>query len=170
MFYFGYLTIPYICDLFAFKFKTPVDFKVAITLPIKFLSLQLPTLVGNFLLWKTLKEQLLIYKKEMMNYSDFKENWFVFGCSRFLPQTTIDNKKHHYFKLCGIHEITIHEFRHSHVSLLINEYVKSGQTDTTKFFLMVSSRLGHSIEVMKKTYLHLFPTIQDEIVDLLDNL
>ena len=88
----------------------------------------------------------------------------------FLSQTTIDRKKHLYFSLANINEITFHEFRHSHVSLLINEYVKSGQTDTTKFFLMLSNRMGHSIEVMQKTYMHLFPTIQDEIVDLLDNL
>lgn len=119
---------------------------------------------------KTLKEQLLLYKSEMKQYSDFSESWFVFGNSRFLPQTTIDNYKHKYFKLSGVSEITIHEFRHSHVSLLVNEYIKSGQTDTTKFFLMMSNRLGHSIKVMQETYMHLFPTIQNEIVDILDNL
>lgn len=119
---------------------------------------------------KTLIKQLLKYKDTLKQYSDFKESWFVFGCTRFMPQTTIDNKKHYYFKLSGVNEITIHEFRHSHVSLLINEYVKSGQTDTTKFFLMVSNRLGHSIKVMQETYMHLFPTIQNEIVDLLNNL
>lgn len=119
---------------------------------------------------KTLREQLVLYKDYCKQYSDFKESWFVFGCTRFMPQTTIDNKKHHYFQLSGVKEITIHEFRHSHVSLLINEYVKSGQTDTTKFFLMLSNRMGHSIKVMQETYMHLFPTIQNEIVDLLDNL
>ena len=30
--------------------------------------------------------------------------------------------------------------------------------------------MDHTIEFMQKTYMHLFPTIQDEIVDLLDNL
>lgn len=119
---------------------------------------------------RTLREQLVKYKKHCKSFTDFKESWFVFGCTRFMPQTTIDNKKHYYFKLSGIREITIHEFRHSHVSLLINEYVKSGQTDTAKFFLMLSNRMGHSIKVMQETYMHLFPTIQNEIVDLLDNL
>jgi integrase len=119
---------------------------------------------------KTLKEQLATYKNKMMKYSDFSENWFVFGCSRFLPLTNIDRYKHKYFQLADVDEITIHEFRHSHVSLLINEYVKSGQTDTTKFFLMMSNRMGHTIDVMQKTYMHLFPTIQNEIVDILDNL
>lgn len=119
---------------------------------------------------KSLIDQLILYKNEIKKYSDFSENWFVFGCSRFLPQTSIDRYKHKYFQKAEVPEITIHEFRHSHVSLLINEYVKTGQTDTTKFFLMMSNRMGHSIDVMQKTYMHLFPTIQNEIVDILDNL
>lgn len=106
----------------------------------------------------------------MMRYIDFNENWFVFGNSRFMPQTTIDNRKRNYFKIANMSPITIHEFRHSHVSLLINEYIKSGQTDTTKFFLMMSDRMGHSIKVMQETYMHLFDSVQDEIIDLLDNL
>lgn len=115
------------------------------------------------------------YKKEMMKYTDFSKNWFVFGNSRFLPQTTIDREKKKYFKLSGIHEITNHEFRHSHVSLLINEYIKScsknkAKIDAKAFFTMASNRMGHSIEVMERTYLHLFPEIQTDIVDLLNNL
>ena len=119
---------------------------------------------------KALKDSLLNYKKNMMKYKDFKESWFVFGNTRFLASTTIDNHKHKYFKLANIPEITCHQFRHSHVSLLINQYLKSGQTDTTKFFLMMSDRMGHSVKVMQETYMHLFPTVQNEIVDLLDNL
>ena len=42
--------------------------------------------------------------------------------------------------------------------------------DTAKFFLVMSDRMGHTVEVMQKTYMHLFSTIQDEIIDLLDNL
>lgn len=30
--------------------------------------------------------------------------------------------------------------------------------------------MGHTVKVIKKTYMHLFPTGQNEIVDLLDNL
>lgn len=119
---------------------------------------------------KTLKNILFEYKKAKQVYRDFNSNWYVFGDIRFLPQTTIDRKKHQFFLESGVNEITIHEFRHSHVSLLINEYIKSGQTDTTKFFIMMSNRMGHTIDVMQKTYMHLFPTVQNEIIDLLDNL
>lgn len=126
---------------------------------------------------KVLSEQLKIYKKEMMKYTDFQESWFIFGCSRFMPQITIDRKKHYYFKLSDLEqqEITIHEFRHSHVSLLVNEYIKKCRElnikiDTYKFFLMLANRMGHTVEVMQRIYMHLFPSTQDEIVNLLDNL
>ena len=118
----------------------------------------------------TLYESLLSYKKQQQKYSDFKESWYVFGSNRFMPETSINRHKKKYFELSGVTPITLHEFRHSHVSLLINNYIKSGQTDTTKFFLMVGNRMGHTVDVMQRTYMHLFPTIQDEIVDLLDNL
>lgn len=132
---------------------------------------------------KTLTNQLIKYKDEMKKYKDFKESWFVFGNTRFLPPTTIDRYKDHFFDLVNenktskekITRITVHEFRHSHVSLLINEYVNKCEQlnmkiDTYKFFLMLSERLGHTIKVMQETYMHLFPTVQDEIVDILDNL
>lgn len=123
----------------------------------------------------SLKHTLLDYKNEISKYTDFNEDWFVFGNSRFLPETTIARRKNLYFKKAELKPITIHEFRHSHVSLLINEYINTSRTknmkiDTAKFFLMMSERMGHTVEVMQRTYLHLFPTIQDEIVDLLDNL
>ncbi len=124
---------------------------------------------------KTLKETLIKYKNKVKQFCDYSDSWFVFGNSTYLKKTTIERTKHKYFELSGVHEITMHEFRHSHVSLLINEYVNTSKSknmkiDTAKFFLMMSSRMGHTIEVMQKTYMHLFPTIQDEIVDLLDNL
>lgn len=123
----------------------------------------------------TLIQSLKDYYKYVKQYKDFSKNWFIFGNSRFLPKTTIDRNKHKYFNLSGVNEITMHEFRHSHVSLLINEYVKKSKetnmkVDTAKFFLMMSNRMGHTIQVMQETYMHLFPTIQDEIIDLLDNL
>lgn len=120
-------------------------------------------------------DMLKLHKNEMMKYTDFKETWYVFGNGMYLPKTNLDREKDNAFKKSGVHRITMHEFRHSHVSLLINEYVKVSKeknmkVDATKFLLMMANRMGHSLDVMQKTYMHLFPTIQDEIIDLLDNL
>ena len=115
-------------------------------------------------------QNIAIYKQNRMSFKDFSNEWYVFGDVKTLSTTQIERKKHHYFELSGVNEITIHEFRHSHVSMLVNEYLKSGNTDSTKFFIMMSQRLGHSIPVMQKTYLHLFPNTQDDIVNMLNNL
>jgi integrase len=119
---------------------------------------------------KSLYKQLYEYINFMKSYTDFSNEWFLFGGSRYLPPTTINRYKHKYFELSGVKEITIHEFRHSHVSLLINQYLKNGNTDANLFFLRMSSRMGHSVDVMTRTYMHLFPQSQDTIVDILNNL
>ncbi len=119
---------------------------------------------------KGLKEELIKYNKFVSKYADYSSNWFVFGNGTVLRDFEIRDSKEKYFELAKVPPITIHEFRHSHVSLCINEYINSGGTDSTKFFLMMSQRMGHSIRVMQDVYMHLFPSVQDKIVDLLDNL
>ena len=121
---------------------------------------------------KILYEELKRYKEVVMKYDDFSSDWFVFGNGDFLSTYQMNKYRKIYFKEAGLEKrlITIHEFRHSHVSLCINEYIKSGQSDSTKFFLMMSQRMGHSLRVMQETYMHLFPSVQDKIIDLLDNL
>lgn len=122
---------------------------------------------------KKLREELLTYKEYVKNqFSDFHEDWFVFGNGDVLSDHEIQKHRKLYFKLADMEKemITIHEFRHSHVSVCINEYLKSGETDSTKFFLMMSQRMGHGLRVMQEVYMHLFPSVQNEIVDLLDNL
>ena len=121
---------------------------------------------------RTLYDELKRYKEIVMKYDDFRSDWFVFGNGDFLSTYNMNKYRKIYFKEAGLEKklITIHEFRHSHVSLCINEYIKSGQSDSTKFFLMMSQRMGHSLRVMQETYMHLFPSVQDNIVSLLDNL
>lgn len=121
---------------------------------------------------RTLYDELKKYKEVVMKYDDFRSDWFVFGNGDFLSTYNMNKYRKIYFKEAGLEKrlITIHEFRHSHVSLCINEYIKSGQSDSTKFFLMMSQRMGHSLRVMQETYMHLFPSVQDNIVSLLDNL
>lgn len=112
------------------------------------------------------------YLKEKQLEKNFNMTDFVLGNNKKEPLKNhrIDHNKKKYFELSGIPEITNHEFRHSHVSLMINEYVKSGETDTSKFFLIMSNRMGHTIQVMQETYMHLFPDIQSPIVSLIESL
>ena len=62
----------------------------------------------------------------------------------------------------SLKRIRIHDFRHSHASLLINQ----GED-----YLVVKERLGHaSITTTIDTYSHLYPSKQKSIADKLDNL
>ena len=120
----------------------------------------------------TLIKELTKYHDIVKEYGDYSNDWFVFGNGDVLSEYQVKKHKDDYFKLADMEDktITIHEFRHSHVSLCINEYLKSGQTDSTKFFIMMSQRMGHGLRVMQEVYMHLFPSVQDKIVDLLNNL
>jgi len=127
-------------------------------------------LTRKIVMSNVLRKVLLDYKEAVKQYGDFTEDWFVFGNGTALRPWNIRVTKNKYFEKADLKQITIHEFRHSHVSLCINEFIKSGQTDSTKFFLMMSQRMGHSLRVMQDVYMHLFPTVQDGIIDLLNNL
>ena len=62
----------------------------------------------------------------------------------------------------SLKKIRIHYFRHSHVSLLINQ---------GKDYLIVKERLGHaSITTTIDTYSHLYPSKQKDLADKLDEL
>lgn len=62
----------------------------------------------------------------------------------------------------SLKKIRIHDFRHSHASLLINQ----GED-----YLIVKERLGHaSITTTIDTYSHLYPSKQKDLADKLDNL
>ena len=116
-------------------------------------------LVTNLTSFKAIKE----------TYKDFSNNWYVFGDVKTISTTQLARKKHQYFTDANIREITIHEFRHSHCSMVINELLKEGKTSTS-ILLMLSQRLGHSLQVMERTYMHLFPNTQNDIVKMLNNL
>ena len=107
--------------------------------------------------------------KDYYNYCKPLKDYYVFGGEKPLALSTIDRKKHYYFSLCNVSEITLHEFRHSHVSMLANEAVKNN-IEMGSFFVIMSKRMGHTIEVMQRTYMHLFPDIQKPIIDLLNNI
>ena len=112
--------------------------------------------------------ELANYKAKKKEYKNFSNDWYVFGDIKTLSTTQIQRKKHQYFELSGVREITIHEFRHSHISNLINSYLKSGGKDYMSFLQKLAQRSGHTLDVMQRTYMHLFPNNQDEIVDILN--
>lgn len=62
-------------------------------------------------------------------------------------------------KASGVKRIRVHDLRHSHVSLLIN----MGFTA-----LAIGNRVGHESEKITYRYAHLFPSVQDDMAQALD--
>jgi len=112
-----------------------------------------------------LKNMLLELYQYYMEFEGFNEKWFVFGGYRHLPSQSIDREKDSYFDLVKetygktVIRITNHEFRHSHASYLISKGVKAE---------LIAHRLGDTVEVVLKTYAHLFPEAEDRIIEELD--
>lgn len=62
-------------------------------------------------------------------------------------------------KESGVKRIRIHDLRHSHVSLLINMGFSA---------LAIGNRVGHESEKITYRYAHLFPSVQDDMAQALD--
>lgn len=62
-------------------------------------------------------------------------------------------------KASGVKRIRVHDLRHSHVSLLIN----MGFTA-----LAIGNRVGHESEKITYRYAHLFPSVQDDMTNALN--
>ena len=60
----------------------------------------------------------------------------------------------------GVKRIRIHDLRHSHVSLLIDMGFSA---------VAIADRMGHESSDITFRYAHLFPNVQDDMADGLDN-
>lgn len=102
-----------------------------------------------------LYQLLLKHKNKEKQLYNFNENMFIFGNIRYLPATTFRRKLNYYIKLANVKKITIHGFRHSHISLLIHLGCDSRE---------VALRVGDTVQMIEKTYIHLFPRKKKETV------
>lgn len=79
-----------------------------------------------------------------------------------INKKTLERKKDKYLSVAGLPHMRIHDFRHSHVALL----VELGENP-----LLIANRLGHSdIKMTLNTYAHLYPNKQKELAQKLENL
>ena len=104
---------------------------------------------------------LLEYKDHCRRQTKtFSENDFMFGGKSPLSRTCIDRVKDRAIKKSGVKRIRIHDIRHSHATLLINNGLN---------IVAVSRRLGHSdVNMTLKVYTHLLEKSDHEITDFLE--
>ena len=89
------------------------------------------------------------HKARYKQFEGFNDDFRICGGIRPLRDTSLQNKNKKYAKEAGVKTIRIHDFRHSHVSLLANEGINIQE---------IARRLGHSDVTMTwNTYSHLYP-------------
>lgn len=89
-------------------------------------------------------EQLIKHYKR--TYNDFNQDFFLFGAKKPIACTTLSRKKNEYCKKAGVKQIRIHDFRHSHATMLYKEKID---------FKSIQKRLGHAdISTTLNTYVH----------------
>lgn len=104
---------------------------------------------------------LVKHKNKEKQLYNFNENMFIFGNIRYLPATTFRRKLNYYISLAKVKKITIHGFRHSHISLLINLGCDVRE---------VALRAGDTVQMIEKVYIHLFPKKKKDTVTKLNLL
>lgn len=105
-----------------------------------------------------MKELKTLYETSSNMYY-FNHDWFVFWKHVPLPETTLQRAFKGYMPE-GLKRITLHGFRHSHVSFLINNGAN---------IKAIASRVGDTVDQVLKTYSHLFQKTEDELIDLIEN-
>lgn len=99
-----------------------------------------------------------IYKKEYPINNDL----FIFGGKKPLSPTTINRYKIKACEKTGIRPITLHQFRHSHATLLLDKGIMINE---------VSRRLGHSkTSTTLDIYSHTDLTQEKRVLDTLNSL
>lgn len=116
-------------------------------------TIQIPTP-----LQKVLKEHYLRCKL----MPGFTDDYFVCGGARAIRDTSLSNASAQYADKAGVKHIRIHDFRHSHASLLANNGINIQE---------IARRLGHSdVSITLKVYSHLYPKESERALKILNDI
>lgn len=131
------------------KGKTDVETPPKNKSSIRTLQMPLPLIV-------ILKE----HKKRQKKLQNFSEDSRILGDGKCLRDTTIQQRNLLYSSMADVKTIRIHDFRHSHASLLANMGINIQE---------VARRLGHTkVEMTWNTYSHLYPKEEEKAVAVLN--
>ena len=92
----------------------------------------------------------------------FTNEYFICGGINPTMHGTVDDANKRYARQAGLKRIRIHDFRHSHASLLINHGINIQE---------IAKRLGHAnINITLKTYSHLYPKESERALTILNSV
>lgn len=110
-----------------------------------------------------LKKDLLKLKSEYIRKYDYIDfDFYIFGGIKPLSPTTINRRKKQACEKAHIRPITLHQFRHSHATLLLNKGILINE---------VSRRLGHSkVSTTLDIYTHTNLEQEKRVINTLDSI
>lgn len=101
-------------------------------------------------------------KERQMQDENFTEDYRICGGIDCIRDSTVCNKGFDFADKAGLPHIRLHDFRHSHASLLASEGINIQE---------IARRLGHSnVEMTWNTYSHLYPHEEERAVSVLDKI
>ncbi|MDD6490252.1 MAG: site-specific integrase, partial [Clostridia bacterium] len=93
---------------------------------------------------------------------DFSGDYFICGGVKAIRDTSLSNSCKQCAELAEVKRIRIHDFRHSHASLLANSGINIQE---------IARRLGHSdVSVTLRIYSHLYPKESERALNVLNNV
>lgn len=120
-----------------------------------------PSSIRHISLDKTLVKMYKSYLNDEKKNISFSYNNYIFGGSNPISQSTVTRNKNKYCELSNTKKIRLHDFRHSHATLLISNGIPINN---------LSHRLGHSnVFTTLNTYSHYIEQY-DSTTDLLSSL
>nr|DAI51282.1 MAG TPA: Integrase [Caudoviricetes sp.] len=102
------------------------------------------------------------HRKRQQIMAGFNDHWFVCRGVGCLRDSTIEKRNQAFAEVAGLPHRTIHEFRHSHASLLANSGINIQE---------VARRLGHkNVTITWNTYSHLYPREEEHALEILNKI
>lgn len=111
---------------------------------------------------KPLESVLIEHYSRCRAMTGFTDEYFICGGTLPVRDTTVDKANKKIAQLADVKHIRVHDFRHSHASLLANNGINIQE---------IARRLGHSdIKTTLQTYSHLYPKESERALDVLNNI
>ncbi len=102
------------------------------------------------------------HKERQQKEKRFTDDFRVCGGYTTLRDSSIENRNKRFAAEADLPHIRIHDFRHSHASLLANEGINIQE---------IARRLGHAkIEMTWNTYSHLYPREEERAIKVLEKI
>ena len=109
-----------------------------------------------------LQEVLNEHYERCKTLNGFNDSWHICGGEQCLRDSTLDKRNRKYAEIAGIKKIRMHDYRHSHASLLANNGINIQE---------IARRLGHSsVEMTWNVYSHLYPKEEERALEILNQI